>query len=164
MSLFLRTERLKHYFPSGVKHCIRRPRAPDNDLVLDAKELAKRLRAAMDDAKPPVLSVDLAQACGVTPQAVSGWRKNGRLAKGHLPAISRMTGKPLEYFVSENVQGKNHQGIPTKPWLSEKVMDEERFLIVFRTWQDARDTDRENLVAIAQSTRKAHGTRRKRTG
>jgi hypothetical protein len=129
--------------------------------MLDAREIAKRLREAMDEAKPPIRGSDLAIACGVTPQAISGWRETGRLAKRHLPTISRVTGRSVEYFIAETVPSST-KNVQNRPWVLEKVVDEDQFLIVFRTWQDARSTDRENLVAIAKAARKAHGTRRRR--
>jgi hypothetical protein len=163
VSLFLGTDEVKHYLPCHVKHCIRPAIAHDNPGVLDSAEIGRRLKKAMDEAEPPVSGADLAYACKVSPQAVSGWRKTGRFSKRHLPTISRLTGKPVEFFVSESVHAaKNHQAIPTRPWLFEKVVDEHAFLVVFRTWQDARSTDRENLVAIAKTARKAHGTRRRK--
>lgn len=163
MSLFLGTSELKHYFHSEVKHCLRDTHTPDNQAVLKSADIGKRIKMAMDEADPPVTGTDLSNACGVTPQAVSGWRSTGRVGKRHLTTIARMTGKPVEYFVAERVPDKN-QSIPTRPWLFERVLDEEQFLVVFRTWQDARSTDRENLVAIAKAARKAHGTRSRRTG
>lgn len=75
--------------------------------MLDANELARRLRVAMDTASPKVTSARLAKACEVTPQAVNGWRKNGRLAKKHLPTIAAETGKPLPYFL-EGTPGTVH--------------------------------------------------------
>jgi hypothetical protein len=132
--------------------------------VLNSKEIGRRISKAMAEADSPITGADLAKACKVSPQAVSSWRTTGRFQKRHLPTISRLTGKPIEFFISEQVNGRVIQGSQPKPWLAEKVIDEEKFLIVFRTWQDARDTDRENLVAIAKTARKAHGTRGKRTG
>lgn len=67
--------------------------------MLDAPELAKRLRAAMDQREPKLQSIYLAEQCGVTKQAVHGWRKHGRIAKRHLQAIARITEKPLEFFL-----------------------------------------------------------------
>ena len=161
MSLFLRTPEVKHYLPSAVKHCIRGSHAADNQAVLDAKELGRRITKAMDEAK--VSGAALASACKVTPQAVSGWRRTGRIGKRHLTTLSLLTGRPVEYFVADTVPSKNGGNL-TKPWLVEDVVDAEKFLIVFRTWQDGRATDRENLTAIANVSRKAHGTRtRKRT-
>lgn len=67
--------------------------------MLDAQELRRRLIVAMDKASPKVTSAALAEACHVTAQAVNGWRKTGRIAKGHLSTIASLTRKPLEYFL-----------------------------------------------------------------
>ena len=67
--------------------------------MLDAKELAKRIRAAMDYREPPLPSTDLADKCGVTKQAVYEWRATGRIGKGHLPVVADATGMPLIYFL-----------------------------------------------------------------
>lgn len=69
--------------------------------MLDAQELRRRLIMAMDNATPPVKSAALAEACGITAQAVNGWRKTGRVAKRHLAKIAALTRQPLEYFLGE---------------------------------------------------------------
>lgn len=69
--------------------------------MLDANELRRRLVEAMDSAEPKVTSAHLAEVCNVTPQAVNGWRKNGRIAKKHLAKIAAETKKPLEYFLGD---------------------------------------------------------------
>ena len=75
--------------------------APSDDVaVLDAKEIARRLRVAMDSRTPKLRSVELARACGVSPQAVNGWRSEGRIAKKHLQTVAMETGKSLEFFLS----------------------------------------------------------------
>lgn len=61
------------------------------------EDLAHRLRSAMNDAK--LSQADLARACGVTIQAVHGWREHGRIGKQHLWTICKLTGKSLEYFL-----------------------------------------------------------------
>lgn len=62
----------------------------------------------MDQKAPKLSSAALAIACKVTPQAVNGWRKNGRLAKKHLPTIAKETGRQLEYFLgSDDAPGAN---------------------------------------------------------
>lgn len=61
------------------------------------QELADRLQAAMEESE--VNLADLARACGVTIQAVHGWRETGRIGKQHLVRIAQMTKKPLEYFL-----------------------------------------------------------------
>lgn len=70
--------------------------------MLDAKELARRLRVAMETAKPPVSSAKLAEECDVTPQAIHGWRLNGRVHKKHIPKIAELTGRPPIYFLAKN--------------------------------------------------------------
>lgn len=84
--------------------------------MLDATELARRLRAAMDKRVPKLTSAALGTACKVTPQAVNGWRKNGRIAKKHLPTIAAETGRPLEYFLGAEPGGvaTNYGGIVLK--------------------------------------------------
>lgn len=67
--------------------------------MLDAVELARRLREAMDKREPKLTSAALAAACKVTPQAVYEWRKTGRVSKGYLEVIAAETGRPLEYFL-----------------------------------------------------------------
>lgn len=61
------------------------------------QELANRLIAAMDQID--LSQADLARECGVTIQAVHDWRETGRIGKQHLVTISRLTKKPLEYFL-----------------------------------------------------------------
>ena len=60
-------------------------------------DLADRLRRALDESG--VSQADLGRACGVTDQAVHGWVTNGRIGKQHLPTISALTGKGLDYFL-----------------------------------------------------------------
>lgn len=72
--------------------------------MLDAQELAERLRAAMDLREPPLLSSELARRMGVTKQAVYEWRTHGRIAKRHFEGICRETDMPLEYFL-ESARG-----------------------------------------------------------
>jgi transcriptional regulator with XRE-family HTH domain len=67
--------------------------------ALDAKEIARRLRVAMDSRSPKLTSVELARACGVSKQAVYEWRSQGRIAKKHLQTITMQTGKSLEFFL-----------------------------------------------------------------
>lgn len=44
---------------------------------------------------------ELAKACGVTPQAITGWIKTGKVAKKHYPTISRVLGVPLKALHGE---------------------------------------------------------------
>ena len=82
----------------------------DHQAMLDGKELARRLRDAMDKATPRITSSQLARKCEVTPQAVNGWRARGMIAKKHLPVISRLTGKPIAYFLEDGQAAKQPEG------------------------------------------------------
>ena len=66
-------------------------------------DLADRIRSALEESGTS--QADLARACRVTDQAVYDWVKTGRVAKQHLPTISALTGKSLEYLL-----------IGLKPW------------------------------------------------
>ena len=74
--------------------------------MLDARLLRDRLIEAMDDAQPRVTAIALAKACDVTPQAVHGWRTDGRIAKRHLATISRLTRRPLEFFLGSEASSE----------------------------------------------------------
>lgn len=72
--------------------------------MLDSETLALRIRDAMGNRKPTKLGVtDCAKAFGVSPQAVNGWRKKGRIGKGRLLMLARLTGKPARYFLGEDL-------------------------------------------------------------
>lgn len=95
---------VKHCLYLGVKHCLIPLRTPytQNQVMLDAHELARRLREAMDNRVPKLSAASLAKSCKVTDQAVNGWRKTGRIAKKHLQKIAAETGKPIGYFLGED--------------------------------------------------------------
>lgn len=61
------------------------------------QDLADRLRQALKESG--LTQAHLARACGVTEQSVHGWVTTGRISKQHLPTISALTGKSLDYFL-----------------------------------------------------------------
>lgn len=65
--------------------------------IYPQQDLANRLRAALEDSG--LTQAELARACGVTDQAVYKWLTTGTISKHHLPTISVITGKGLEYFL-----------------------------------------------------------------
>lgn len=72
--------------------------------MLDAETLALRIRNAMDHHKPqPITAAQLAEAFDVSAQAIHGWRKKGRIAKGKLLKLARLTGKPASYFLGDDI-------------------------------------------------------------
>jgi transcriptional regulator with XRE-family HTH domain len=101
--------KLKHCFTSKVKHCLiptgslgvdNQFMLDDDESLLDAEELKRRLIQAMDTHSPKITSAELARAFDITPQAVHSWRKTGRISKGRLKKIAAITGCPLEFFLS----------------------------------------------------------------
>lgn len=72
----------------------------DKAMLSTSEILANKLAIAMADAK--LSGVDVAKACGVTKQAVQGWKSTGRIDKRHLPALSMLSGKPLWWWLDLN--------------------------------------------------------------
>lgn len=65
-------------------------------MLSTAEKMAAKLAEAISHPKIPQTTI--AEACGVTKQAVQGWLKNGRIDKGHFAALARVTGRPLEWW------------------------------------------------------------------
>jgi transcriptional regulator with XRE-family HTH domain len=142
-------------FGEGVRRTIK--------AMLDSDEMAKRLRIAIKDAG--ITGSELARACGVKPQAVSGWKKNGRIAKGHLETVARMTKKSLEYFLGNGRGGKNfHIGDSPIHETVKQVHDVVGFMTVLEAWQEADHFGRQNILAAVRAVRAVNGIKRKRAG
>lgn len=159
------TPRLNHCFSGEVKHCLNKGRASHNrrmdkkpavDNKKAAEDLAKRIRMAMDNRVPPLGGSELAEACGVTPQAVSGWRKNGRVHKRHLETLAELTGKPLEHFL---VSDKKRNGMQ-----SGALTHHEEFQTIKRAWENASQDQRAILLTVATGILERNAKRRKRAG
>jgi SOS-response transcriptional repressor LexA len=65
----------------------------------ERERLAATLATAM--AKAGVSNAQLARACGVSVQAITGWLRDGRIAKRHLPTISALLDCPLSMLLGE---------------------------------------------------------------
>ncbi|MFX3547673.1 S24 family peptidase [Ralstonia mannitolilytica] len=91
----------------------------------DTAALAHRICQAIDEAK--LTAAEIAAECGVTPQAVNGWKRTGRIGKGHLPKLSEMTGKSLEWFLGSEDSPKPQligKGFPARPIAVYDSLDE----------------------------------------
>ena len=119
--------------------------------MLDSPELGNRLRKAMEDAQKT--GADLAAHCGVTPQAVSSWRKTGRIGKRHLKRVAEYLGKSLEYFLSEKGINERKTNGSSPEWLKESVSDQKSFYDLFRAWQDTDEEGRKILLGAVASVR-----------
>lgn len=48
---------------------------------------------------------EVAVACGVTVQAINGWKNNGRVSKDHLKTLARLTGLPVSWWLPGDHDG-----------------------------------------------------------
>lgn len=95
---------VKHHF-THVKHNLLVDGSPqwDHPAMLDADQLKERFNRAIEGI--PSAAARVAEACSVTPQAVSQWKRTGRIDKKHFAALSDLTGKPLAYWLGEDDPG-----------------------------------------------------------
>ncbi|AOJ86703.1 hypothetical protein WS87_08475 [Burkholderia sp. MSMB0856] len=63
----------------------------------DTAEMARRITQALEELPLPLAEV--AAACGVSPQAVNGWKRTGRIGKDQLPKLAQLTGRPLSWWL-----------------------------------------------------------------
>lgn len=65
--------------------------------IFVAERIAEALRTA------GITAAEAARQCDITPQAVNGWLRTGRVGKRHLAIIARLTSRPLEWFLEPHV-------------------------------------------------------------
>ncbi|MCK4121368.1 helix-turn-helix domain-containing protein [Ralstonia pseudosolanacearum] len=121
---------------TSIKHCLLKIKhccgVESNDVIrrmkttTDTAALAHRISQAIDEAK--LTAAEIAAECGVTPQAVNGWKRTGRIGKGHLPKLAELTGKSLEWFLGSDEQPKaptaGSKGFPARPITVYESLDE----------------------------------------
>lgn len=64
--------------------------------MLDNSAMAAAIKSAIEQSK--LTQKGIADAFGVTEQAVSGWLRTGKVDKRKLPKLAQLTGKPLSHF------------------------------------------------------------------
>lgn len=64
--------------------------------MLDNKQMAQAVRSAIADAGLTLRQVG--EHFDITEQAVSGWMRTGKLDKRKIPALAKLTGKPMSHF------------------------------------------------------------------
>lgn len=69
-------------------------------------ELAEKISAAI--ANSSLSSKEIALRCGVQPQAVTGWKKTGRISKETLSVFASVVKVPLEHFMPSANGGEYH--------------------------------------------------------
>lgn len=69
--------------------------------MLEHEEMARRVSEALD-ASPRGVQSKLAKLCGITPQAVTGWRTTGKVAKEFIPVLAKVTGRSIAFFLEQD--------------------------------------------------------------
>ena len=64
--------------------------------MLENHQMAAAIRSAIEESGRT--QKEIADAFGVTEQAVSGWLRTGKVDKRKLPKLANLTGKPLSHF------------------------------------------------------------------
>ncbi|AIC11255.1 peptidase S24 [Xylella fastidiosa subsp. sandyi Ann-1] len=84
----------------------------DHKGMLDAEIVKKRFIAALGKNREVTQSA-IATFCNVSEQAVSGWKRTGRIDKKHFAALSTALKVPLEYWYGE-AYGAERVGIDVR--------------------------------------------------
>lgn len=71
--------------------------ARKNLLAEPPQNLAGKISATVGRGK--IAAEVVARACGVTVQAVNGWKRNGRIDKRHIKTLSELTGLPVAWWL-----------------------------------------------------------------
>jgi len=75
--------------------------------------LAENFAAAMQDAG--VAPKTIAEACGITEQAVSNWKRTGKISRKYLPTIAGHTGWSVERLLTPESLFKPHTTTEPEP-------------------------------------------------
>lgn len=79
------------------------------------EDLAGKVAATIGRGLVP--AKDVADACGVTVQAINGWKTNGRVGKQHIKTLARMTGLPISWWLPGDDLDEDTSGIgASAPW------------------------------------------------
>lgn len=106
---------LKHCFNPEVKRrfITLPPPLAHNQAMLDNAEMARRIKEAID-GKPGLSQAAVAEAFGVTEQAVSGWIRTGKVDKRKLPKLAAITGVPLSRFMPSDDSLESEQDLASQ--------------------------------------------------
>lgn len=74
----------------------------ESRVQLEPEERAARIKEAIDAC--PMLQNEIAEAVGVSPQALTGWVKTGKIARDTMGKLARVCGRPVDFFLYVNWQ------------------------------------------------------------
>lgn len=75
------------------------------DGTLTSEERALRIREAVESA--PMSKTALAELLQVSPQAITGWEKTGRINRNSMAGLATASGRPIEFFIRRKWQQLN---------------------------------------------------------
>ncbi|MGZ5053344.1 MAG: LexA family protein [Methylobacter sp.] len=106
--------KLKHSSILKSKHCyLFSCRYPNYNRVMHIdyeEKLRLELGARVDEAissMPRGTKVNIAKLCNISPTAITGWIKTGRIKKDSLEVVSRVTGYNLSWLITGKGKKKN---------------------------------------------------------
>lgn len=108
-------------------------------MLNDAQQIAAKFNEAFPQKKGEHSDQEIATACGVTKQAVNGWRATGRIAKKHIGKLAELSNRPLDFWLP------NSDGSTTSD-SGQLTPTEQKLITGFRA---ASDADRETLLWLA---------------
>ena len=79
-------------------------------MLSTATLMASKLAEALTN--PKISQAEVAEKCGVTKQAVQGWLKTGRFDKKHLAKLSKLTNRPLSWWLDGD-SGESNEAAPS---------------------------------------------------
>jgi hypothetical protein len=101
--------KLKHSFSKKVKRrFLTQPGdASHHQSMLDNSELARRIRFAIEKAGRGtaariVREIERAKE-SFTAQAITGWKRTGKIDRAHIPVLAKETGRRIDYFLDASV-------------------------------------------------------------
>jgi len=77
-------------------------------------DLAGKVAATIGRGLVP--AKDVAEACGVTVQAINGWKTNGRVGKQHIKTLARLTGLPVSWWLPGDDLDDESSPVGSTPW------------------------------------------------
>lgn len=114
--------------------------------------LAENFSKALEDSK--VAPKTIAEACDITEQAVSNWKRSGKIASQHLPKIANLTGWSVSRLLTGHEPATSATLAANEPSVFDLLTEAEHELL-----DDFRiliDEDREEICKmIAERARRA---------
>lgn len=105
------------------------------------KEIVDRIRKLRDEKG--VRNADLAEACGVSQQAVGQWFKTGRIHRKHFAKLATLLGVSLEYLMT----GKGQSDV--------LVIEDQQERYLVEAFRDLQDDEKAEAIRDIENAKRA---------